>query len=381
MPTKNSLLFFRDKINKIDRNIVKLLAERKHLVLEIAQSKIKNKQEIRDLEREKTMINELTSLGKINHLEPAFITQLFQVIIEESVLTQKKTLQKFNHDNNLTHANFAVLGPKGSYSHIAACKYSNQNIQTCNIQECLTFQEVIKAVEKHQSDYAILPLENTCSGYINEVLDLLEDTNLFIVGEINIFVNHCLLSIEKITLEKIKNIYSHPQPFKQCSNFIKKFPNWTINYTNSTADAMKIISESNQKTNAALGSEIGSKIYGLKILSKNLANEEKNITKFIILNRNLIDVSKNKNKKIIFLFTIKKKSGALANILSILKNKKIIIKKLTDRTLNHQSLEEKFYIEIQVNLSSILIKETLKKIKKFTTLIKILGSYPYKTLS
>ncbi|WP_425619556.1 chorismate mutase [Buchnera aphidicola] len=381
MPTQNSLLFFRNKINKIDKNIVKLLAERKNLVLEIAQSKIKNKQAIRDVERETNMINELTSLGKKNHLQPEYITRLFQLIIEESVLTQKKLLQQFYHNKNLICSNFSVLGPQGSYSHIAACKYADNTFQVCTIQECLTFKSVIDSVENNQSDYAVLPIENTCSGYIHEVLALLEKTNLFIVGEISIFINHCLIAIKKIRLDQIQNIYSHPQPFKQCSNFISKFPKWVIHYTQSTSDAMKIISEKNQISHAALGSEISSKIYGLKVLYKNLANQENNRTKFIILNRNPIKISETKNNKTTFLFTTKPKSDDLNNILSILKDENIIIYKLTSRTLDHEPWGKIFYIEIQINLLSQLMKDILKKIKKITKFIKILGCYPYERIS
>ncbi|QCI25594.1 chorismate mutase [Buchnera aphidicola (Sitobion avenae)] len=376
MPTKNSLLIFRNEINNIDKKIVKLLAERKNLVLKIAQSKIENNQAIRDIEREKKILQKLIFLGKKNNLTPEYITQLFQLIIEESVSTQKKLLEKFCNDHKLISTNFSFLGPKGSYSHIAACEYADRNFQTCIKNECSTFEEVILSVENNQSDYAVLPIENTCSGSINEVFNLLKNTNLFIVGEINIFINHCLLAIENVELHKIQKVYSHPQPFQQCSNFIKQFPEWKIKYTKSTADAMKKITQYNKITNAVLGSEIGSKIYGLKILRKNLSNKEKNITRFVILHKNSIKISEQIPTKTTLIFSTGQESGALAKVLLILQEKKLIMKKLSSQTIYKNPSEEMFYIDIEVNLSSPLMQDTLKEIKNNTKFIKILGCYP-----
>ncbi|WAI03318.1 chorismate mutase [Buchnera aphidicola (Myzus persicae)] len=376
MTPKNSLLVLRNEINNIDEKIVTLLAKRKDLVLKIAMSKIENNQPIRDIERERKILRKLIVLGKKKYLTPEYITQLFQLIIEESVLNQEKLLKKFCSDNKLTLASFSFLGPKGSYSHIAASEYADRNFKTCIIKECSTFEEVIASVENNESDYAILPIENTCSGYINEVFDILKKTNLFIVGEINIFINHCLLAIKKIALDEIKTVYSHPQPFQQCSNFIKKFPQWKIKYTKSTADAMEKISKYNDIHNAALGSEIGSKIYGLNILSKNLANQEKNITRFILLNRKPIKISEKIPTKTTLIFSTGQESGALSKVLLILQEKKLIMKKLTSQTIYKNPWEEMFYIDIQVNLSSELMQKTLKEIQKITKFVKILGCYP-----
>ncbi|ANZ22595.1 prephenate dehydratase [Buchnera aphidicola (Diuraphis noxia)] len=376
MPTNSALRVFRDQINKIDEKIVTLLSQRHILVSKIAKSKIENNQSIRDIEREKKILQQLIFLGKEKHLRAEYITRLFQLIIEESVSIQKKILQKFYNNHKLHSASFSFLGPKGSYSHIAACKYADRNFKICITNECETFQNVITAVENNKSDYAVLPLENTCSGYINEVVFLLRTTNLFITGELNISINHCLLSTEDIALDKIKTVYSHSQPFQQCSDFIKKFPKWKIKYTKSTADAMKKIVLYNDPRNAALGSEIGSRIYGLKILSKNLSNKEKNITKFILLQKKPIEVSEKIPAKTTLIFTTGQKSEVLSKILLILQEKAIIMNKLTSHTIYQNLWEDMFYIEISANLSSTIIQETIKQIQNITKFCKILGCYP-----
>ncbi|QCI16060.1 chorismate mutase [Buchnera aphidicola] len=376
MPNNNYLLAFRDEINNIDENIVQLLAKRKNLVLKIAKSKIKNNQAIRDKEREKKILEKLILLGKKYYLEPEYITRLFKLIIEESVLTQKEMLKKFYKANKSILNRVSFLGPKGSYSHIAACKYADKNFQTYIKNECSTFEEVILSVEGNQSDYAILPIENTCSGFIYEVIHLLKKTQLFIIGEINMIINHCLLGVEKIQLEKIKTVYSHPQPFQQCSNFIEKFPGWKIKHTKSTADAMKIIDKYNDATKVALGSEIGSKIYGLKILSKNLSNINKNITKFIVLGRNPIKFYENSQNKTILMCSIENKSEILEQVRFLLKKRKIIMNKLIHLKDKKNLSKEIIYIDIEENLSSPIMKNAIQKIKKITNYMKILGCYP-----
>lgn len=372
MLTKNSLSFLRDEINNLDKKIVKLLAKRKNLVLKIAQSKIKNNQTIRDLVREKNMLNELSIVGKKYHLNPKYIQRLFKLIIEESVLTQKQ----FFHDYPLNHSRFSCLGPQGSYSYIATCKYANHILQKYNIKEYLTFKEVIESVENYESDYAILPIENTSSGSIDEIFVFLKNTNLFIVGEINILINHCLLGIDNIALDQIENVYSHAQPFKQCSNFLKKFPKWQIRHTKSTSDAMKKVSEYNKKENVVLGSKIGGKIYGLKVLYQNLANQEQNITRFIILHPKPMKISDNITNKTTLLITISKESTSFENLLSILEQKKIVINKLICLILDKNLYEKIFYIDLSINLTSQMIKDIIENMQKYTQNIKILGCYP-----
>lgn len=181
----------------------------------------------------------------------------------------------------------AFLGPKGSFSNLAANKYSQNCIEKIIQISCLSFYESIKYVESNIADYAILPIENNNSGIINDVYNILKKTSLFIIDEVTIPINHCILIAKNTNLQKIETIYSHPEPFKQCSNFIKLFPHWKKKYTNSTAIAMKKIININSSTVAALGSKEGGRIYKLKVLKRDIANIPNNTTRFIILSKKL----------------------------------------------------------------------------------------------
>ncbi|QIQ41411.1 MAG: chorismate mutase [Buchnera aphidicola (Aphis urticata)] len=374
MLSKNDLLNFRNEINNIDKKIVILLAKRKKLVLKIAKSKIQNNQPIRDIDREKNLLSNLTSVGRKQNLNTNYIKRLFQLIIEESILTQKILLEKFQNKKNTNAIIVAFLGSKGSYSHIAVSKYEKQNVQNIIRKECSDFDEVVRSVENNESNYAILPIENNCSGPINEIINVLKNTNLFIVGEVNVDINHCLLAIEQVELKIIKKIYSHPQPFKQCSNFMSKFPSWQIEYTDSTTDAMKQIIKYNNITNAVLGSEIGSQIYKLKILCKNISNKINNVTRFICLSKQPCKIYSDTQVKTTIVFTLKEATKELSEILLTLEKKRIIVKILT--FYNPHNQETIFYLDIEKNLSSNTIQNILNKIQKITKFVKVLGCYP-----
>lgn len=374
MLSKNDLLNFRHKINNIDKKIVILLEKRKKLVLDIAKSKIQNNQPIRDINREKNLLSNLANLGRKKNLNTNYIKRLFTLIIEESVLTQKTLLEEFKNQKNENKTVISFLGSEGSYSHLAASKYGKHNIKKIIRRKCSNFEEVIQSVKNNESHYAILPIENSCSGPINEIFNILKNINLFIVGEIYVDINHCLLAIEKIELNTIKKIYSHSQPFKQCSNFINQFPNWKIEYTNSTTDAMKKIIQGNEKTNAVLGSEIGSKIYKLKILCKNISNIKNNITRFICLSKKPFKINSDQQLKTTIIFILKKETEEISKIIFSLKQKKIIVKILTFYDINKK--EKIFYLDIEKKISCNTIQEIFNKIQRISKFIKILGCYP-----
>ncbi|CAL4323675.1 chorismate mutase [Buchnera aphidicola] len=376
MNSKPSLPPIRNQINNIDKKIVYLLAERKKLIFTIAASKIQNNQEIRDIEREKKLLHDLINYGKKYHLTSEYITCIFQIIIEESVLTQQMLLQQFYNNNKIYPSSFSFLGPNGSYSHIALNEYAQRNCKKYIEKECSTFEEVLLSVENNYTDCAIVPIENNSSGVISEVLSILKNINLFIIGEINICVNHCLLGLKNAKLKNIKTIYSHPQPFKQCSNFIRQFSHWKIKYSKSTTDAIRTVAQYKDITNAALGSAIGGNIYKLNILATNVTNQEKNITRFILLSKNKINISPQIPAKTTIIFNKKNTSNDLVKILILLQKNNITVKTISSKIKQNNLIEEVVYVDIPLNISSSLMQDIIKKVIHLNTNIKILGCYP-----
>lgn len=374
--TDNPLLMLRERISTLDLKLLALLAERRELAVEVGKTKLHSHQPIRHKERERDMLDALSAAAKLHGLDSLFITRVFQLIIEDSVLTQQSLLQHQLNKISQHAVRIAFLGHKGSYSHLAAHQYAARYFDQLIECGCQKFQDIFTQVETGQADYAILPIENTSSGSINDVYDLLQHTSLSIVGELTNPIEHCVLVAKDSDLDQIETVYSHPQPFQQCSQFINRYPYWKIVYTESTAAAMKKVAKLNSPKSAALGSEAGGALYGLQVLEHNLANQQQNITRFIVLARKAINVSEQVPAKTTLIIATGQQSGALVEALLVLRDNDIIMTKLESRPINGNPWEEMFYIDVQANLRSGAMQKSLQDLVPITRSLKVLGCYP-----
>ncbi|HFK4647641.1 TPA: bifunctional chorismate mutase/prephenate dehydratase [Serratia marcescens] len=378
--TDNPLLVLRERISALDLKLLALLAERRELAIEVGKTKLHSHRPIRDKERERDLLDALIAAAKPYDLDGFYVTRLFQLIIEDSVLTQQALLQHQLNPVSQHSARIAFLGQKGSYSHLAARQYAARHFDQLIECGCQKFQDIFAQVETGQADYAILPIENTSSGSINEVYDLLQHTSLSIVGELTNPINHCVLIAGDSDLSQIETVYSHPQPFQQCSQFLNRFPHWKIEYTESTAAAMEKVAKLNSPKVAALGSEAGGALYGLQVLEHNLANQQQNITRFIVLARKAIDVSEQVPAKTTLIMATGQQSGALVEALLVLRDNGIIMTKLESRPINGNPWEEMFYIDVQANLRADAMQKALRDLAPITRSLKVLGCYPSDTV-
>ncbi len=372
----NPLLVLRKHISELDLQLLDLLAKRRELALNVARAKQDSHAPIRDKVREKELLNTLINVGKEKNLDGYYITRIFQLIIEDSVLTQQALLQHHLNDVQQQTARFAFLGPKGSYSHLAARQYAARHFEQLIECGCQKFKDIFRQVETGQADYAVVPIENTSSGSINDVYDLLQHTSLSIVGEMTTPIDHCILVSEETDLSQIETVYSHPQPFEQCSHYLNRYPDWKIEYCESTAAAMEKVANLKSKKIAAIGSEAGGALYNLNVLAHGLANQQKNITRFIILARKPIEVTEQTPAKTTLIMATGQQSGALVEALLVLKEHNIIMTKLESRPIHGNPWEEMFYIDLQSNLRSVEMQEALATLTSITRSLKVLGCYP-----
>ncbi|HGJ5864859.1 MAG TPA: bifunctional chorismate mutase/prephenate dehydratase [Arsenophonus nasoniae] len=376
MDSISNLLNMQKKIDQLDSLLLNLLAERHYLATHIAQAKLKLQQPIDDINHEQQLLNRLIAEGKKQGLDSFYITRLFQIINQDGVLTQQAVFQQHLNPIENDSVRIAFLGPNGSYSHLAARQYSARHFSHAIECSCDKFQDIFALVETKQADYGILPLENSSSGAINDVYDLLQNTQLSIVGEMRLPINHCLLAITPVPLENIETVYSHPQPFQQCNQFLQQYPNWKIEYCDSSSSAMQKVVEIDSANVAALGSEIGGALYGLTILEHNIANQPNNMTRFIVIARKAVQVSAQIQAKTTLLIATSQHAGALVDALLVLKEHNIVMSKLESRPINNKPWEEMFYIDVQANLRSLDMQHALEKLTAMTRSIKILGCYP-----
>lgn len=377
---KNPLTEIRQRINALDSQLLNLLAERRKLIIDVGKTKLNTHLPIRDKDREKDLLNTLIEAGRDQGLNGHYITRLFQLIIEDSVLTQQALLQQQLNQSNLTTARIAFLGPKGSYSHLAARQYAARHFDHLVECGCHKFDDIFKQVETGQADFGVLPIENTSSGSINEVYDLLQTTNLFIVGELTNPINHCLLTYGNTEMDKIKTIYSHPQPFQQCSQYLNQYPQWSIEYCESSASAMEKVAELKSGSVAAIGSEAGGELYNLQVLEHNLANQQENITRFIVVARKTVDVAPQIPAKTTLIIATGQQAGALVEALLVLRNHGIVMTKLESRPINGNPWEEMFYIDVQANVKTSEMEAALNDLRTISRSLKVLGCYPSETV-
>mgnify|MGYP000565806385 FL=1 len=367
----------REQITRLDSQLLELFARRRALTLNVAKSKAHQVRPVRDQQREQELLVRLIKQGKELGLDAHYVTSVFQTIIEDSVLNQQAYLQQLANPNiQIPTVSVAFLGDKGSYSYLASHRYFSRRAEKIIESGCQSFAEIMQLVESGHVDYGVLPIENTSSGSINQVYDLLQHTNLSIVGEITQPIEHCLLSAVNTSLDKIKTIYAHGQPFAQCSNFLDKQENIKIEYCDSTADAMARVYELKDETVAVIGSEEGGQLYKLHALEKSIANQSENHSRFILVARKPVEVAEQIPAKTAIILATGQKPGALVDCLVVLKEKGINMCKLESRPIQGRPWEEMFYLDVEANLKSVELQEAISQLTVMTNFIKVLGCYP-----
>jgi chorismate mutase/prephenate dehydratase len=374
-----SLDEIRLRLNELDDNLLQLLSERRALSIEVAKSKIETSKPVRDAEREQQLLVKLINNGKDKYeLDAQYITKIFHTIIEDSVLLQQAYLQNLANPelSRKPLARVAYLGSKGSYSHLASREYfGRKNMELVELN-CDNFKEVTKTVESGHADYAVLPIENTSSGSINEVYDLLQHTTLYIVGELTQRIEHCILANSDIRLEELKTLYSHPQPHQQCSEFLSRLKGVTLKSCASTADAMRKVEELNRPDVAAIGNASSGKLYGLQSIQGNIANQTENYTRFIIVARKPVEVSSQIPAKTTLIMSTSQEAGSLVEALQVLQRYGINMTKLENRPIMGNPWEEMFYVDLEAHLHSEPMQQALAELTSITKHLKVLGCYP-----
>ncbi|KUJ00494.1 prephenate dehydratase [Vibrio sp. MEBiC08052] len=375
---KYSLQDIRLRLNELDDQLLQLLSERRKLSIEVAKSKVVTAKPVRDADREQQLLVKLINNGKEKYqLDAPYITKVFYTIIEDSVLLQQNYLQNLaNPVHRKPTSRVAFLGAKGSYSHLATREYfSRKNVELIEMNS-EQFKDVTKAVESGHADYGVLPIENTSSGSINEVYDLLQRTTLHIVGELTLPIEHCLLATQDIPLEEIRILYSHPQPLQQCSEFLGYMNHVTLESCISTADAMQKVKEMNRHDVVAIGNASSGKLYGLQPIKTNIANQTENYTRFIIVARKPVEVSLQIPAKTTLIMATSQEAGALVSTLQVLQKLGINMTKLESRPVMGNPWEEMFYVDLTAHLASTEMQKALEELTHLTKFLKVLGCYP-----
>jgi chorismate mutase/prephenate dehydratase len=371
----------RNKINNIDTEIIKLLAKRRNLSKEIISFKNENKSSIRDKSREKELLTQLIREGKKSGLDSYFVSKVFHEIIDDSVNLQNKIVIEEDNVNSTSFSKgVAVQGIEGSYSFLAANKFFGDSDDQVVFNYKETFEDVVKSVETGETEYAMLPVENTTSGSINDVYDAIIGSKLSIVGEELFHVKHCLVGLDEIPLNKIQKIYTHIQAARQCSKFLSGFNNASVEYFIDTARSAKKIKDENNPLYAAIASEEAAKLFDVVILREGISNQPGNYTRFLIGSMLPITIDERIPAKTSIIMATSQKPGSLVGALSIFRDYNINMTKLQSRPILGNPWEEMFYLDFIGNVTDESVKNLLDELGKHVRFIRVLGCYPAKEI-
>jgi prephenate dehydratase len=264
-------------------------------------------------------------------------------------------------------------GERGAYSEAAARSFFNEKIEAVPLA---TFSKVIESTTNDRTQCAILPVENSLEGSVGESYDLLYSTSLNAIGEIYHRIEHCLIGIGK--LDEIDTVSSHPQALGQCRKFIEEHDMKTIP-AYDTAGSIKNVRELKKENFAGIASKDAAEIYEMPIISDNIADNQNNYTRFLILSKTNSEQTDNDKTSIIF--SIKHEPGTLYKIIESFHKNDVNLTKIESRPTKVNTWEYNFYADFEGHKNNPKILEMLEKIKQETIFMKVLGSYPSTKLS
>ena len=263
-------------------------------------------------------------------------------------------------------------GVPGAYSHIAAMNmFPNQEYISCE-----TFELVMDLVQTKNADYAVIPVENSNAGRVSDVHFLLPKTNLFIINEYYLRVEHQLLGLKGAKLEDIAFAASHPQALAQCSEFLKQHNIKPVARID-TAKSCESINSKNDKSKAAIASKLAAQLYDLDILASNIENSKNNTTRFLILAREYVVPPKSDDIFITsFIFKVKSIPAALYKALGGFATNGININKIESYLLDGQFVSAQFYVEAECHPQTQAFKNAFDELAYFSEEgARVLGTY------
>lgn len=376
---KLDLQEIREKLDRLDKQLLELFEERMELCGNVAEYKLENGKPVYDREREQEKLKSLEELAE-DEFEQQAVRELFSQIMTISRRYQYKVLSEngrtmeseFKAVKSLTRDQVKVVyqGVEGAYSHEAALQYFGEAAELYHV---FSWEDAMKDVEAGNADYAVVPIENSSAGAVTGNYDLLIKYHNYIVAEVFLTVNHALLGLPQAAEAGIQTVFSHPQALMQCSEYLNSNRSWKQISVENTAAAAKKILEDGDLTQAAVASEIAGNIYGLKVLRHSINHNKNNTTRFIILSKN--PVYREDAKKLSISFELPHKSGSLYNMLGHFIYNGVNMVMIESRPIAGRNWEYRFFVDLEGNLSDASIQNALKGISEEALNMRILGNY------
>jgi len=344
----------RRKIDALDSKIIELFNERANVVKEIGAIKNRKNAQIYAPDREKQVFEKVSAKNR-GPLSDKCLFAIYRELMAGSIMLERPVKVSY-------------LGPEGTFSYFAAKEKFGSSIEYLPLNG---IDSVFKEVESERADYGIVPVENTTEGGIRETLNMFIECDVKVCAEIIMPVHHNLMATCKKS--EIKKIYSKPQALSQCKLWLaNNFQKVDLLDVGSTTEAAKIASK--EKFSAAIAHSEVARIYGLKILRRNVEDYANNITRFFVLSREF--PPRTGNDKTAIMCHTKNEAGSLFKILEPFKKHNINLTDIEPLPTRKKAWDYCFFIDFVGHASDEKVKRTLKDVSKRCIDMKIMGSFP-----
>lgn len=344
----------RKAIDRLDAQIVRLLNQRTRHVLAIGKLKLKSGQEIYAPHREDAVLRRVCRLNR-GPISNESLRAIYREIMSSALLAEKPMT-------------IAYLGPEATFTHQAALQRFGASLRYVPLK---TISEVFHEVSKRRADFGVVPIENSTEGVVTHTLDMFYDSDLKIVAQIVLPVQHCLLSHAR--RDQIKKLYIHPQTLAQCRGWLQKnFPNVEIIETSSNARSAELAAQ--DKTAGAIAGLLAAEKYGLPVLEHNVQDSADNATRFLVLGRQCSPPTGNDRTSL--MFCIADRPGALYSALAPFSRHQINMTKIESRPSKRKAWEYFFFVDIDGHASDPKVARAIKQLSEHCVFVKVLGSYP-----
>ena len=371
---------YRNRIDRIDKQLVTLFCERMDTASDIAAWKKEQKRPVFDPERERQKLLEVASSVPEELRE--YTASLYSLLFE---LSRSYQIRLLGTASELTaqiqgaidetpalfpsDASVACQGVAGAYSQIACDRLFKRPA----ILYLSSFDAVFSAIESGLCRYGVVPLENSTAGSVNAVYDLMMNHNFRIVRSVRIKVDHCLLVNPGTRREEIREIYSHQQAISQCEKYLQSFPNARVIPCENTAVAAKMVAQAGRRDAAALSSHACGKIYGLSCLESSVQDMDNNFTRFICISKKL-EIYPGADRTSL-MAVLPHEPGSLYKLLSRFYALGLNLNKLESRPLPNRNFEFMFYFDLETSVYSPQFLQLMGEMPTLCEEFSYLGSY------
>ncbi|MEM8964452.1 MAG: bifunctional chorismate mutase/prephenate dehydratase [Acidobacteriota bacterium] len=368
----SDLKALREEIQSIDRDLLALLRRRMDLVEGVANAKLKRAFPFRDAQREERVLQRVRRDAEKHGIDPHAVERLYRLIMDMAISHQ----QRHVHDLGSTPLRVAYPGAEGSFSHLAAQDRYRERSAGALLTGYETVREAVAAVRGSGADVALLPIENSTAGSINETYDLLAEGGLLIIGEIVTRTELCLLTLPGTRLEELRHVFSHPAALMQCEVYLRSVPWLQPRAEFDTAAAARRVRQKGDRRAAAIGSESAAAMHGLEVLRKGIQTHSSNATRFVEVAIEASRCDPGSACKTSLMVTLANEALALGEVLAAFGSHGVRLLKLESRPIQDEPWRYRFYIDVEGHAQDTPIAEALATVETLARDFRRLGSYP-----